>query len=184
MSSPLTGLSRLWFHNRIAGCACIPCLHVVNVKTTTWVIVCALLFCAAAASKTTTAESEELAQLGQCCPAASDPSLDVQSAGSSPAGAPPPMRMAFIIGAMKAGTTFLFDELVKRHPAIMARAVNERREHMVSAWIPSPPGLQQPVREKCVNGSLPCLPTCLYCLYCLPHAKHKNYQSVLLLECS
>lgn len=108
-----------WFQNLSTGCAA--CMHVVNAKATTWLIVCSFILCTASALE------EVSPALEQCCPAASDPSLDAHSAGS---GAPLP-RMAFIIGAMKAGTTFLFDELVKRHPAIVARTVDEGREHMV-----------------------------------------------------
>ncbi|GAX86375.1 hypothetical protein CEUSTIGMA_g13787.t1 [Chlamydomonas eustigma] len=36
-----------------------------------------------------------------------------------------PKNMAFIIGAQKSGTTFLFDELVKRHPHIKSREIKE-----------------------------------------------------------
>ena len=89
-----------------------------------WAIVSSLLLCAAAL--------EDMA-LGQCCAAASDPSL-VAEPGSRAA----PMRMAFIIGAMKAGTTFLYDELVTRHPAILARTVNEETQHMVSGKAGAP----------------------------------------------
>lgn len=42
---------------------------------------------------------------GQCCASATMP---------KPGGMPKPVNMAFIIGAQKGGTTFLFDELSTR----------------------------------------------------------------------
>ncbi|GAX74882.1 hypothetical protein CEUSTIGMA_g2328.t1 [Chlamydomonas eustigma] len=48
------------------------------------------------------------------------------SARSLVSGASPgamPKNMAFIIGAQKSGTTFLFDELIRRHPNIRAQQV-------------------------------------------------------------
>ncbi|GAX77034.1 hypothetical protein CEUSTIGMA_g4481.t1 [Chlamydomonas eustigma] len=43
-----------------------------------------------------------------------------------------PKRMAFILGAQKSGTTYLFDELTKRHPNIIARtAVSEAKQYML-----------------------------------------------------
>ncbi|GAX78131.1 hypothetical protein CEUSTIGMA_g5573.t1 [Chlamydomonas eustigma] len=54
----------------------------------------------------------------RCCYAANVPESSVER----------PKNMAFLIGAQKSGTTFLFDELVSRHPRIKAQTLRKDRK--------------------------------------------------------
>ncbi|GAX77032.1 hypothetical protein CEUSTIGMA_g4479.t1 [Chlamydomonas eustigma] len=42
-----------------------------------------------------------------------------------------PERMAFLLGAQKSGTTFLFDELTSRHPFIVSKAATAKTPQML-----------------------------------------------------
>ena len=92
-----------------------------------WLLRLACLCAIAAWHGAVIAVAAEGSGLAQCCKAADD----------LPAGTcrvAPPERMAFIVGAAKAGTTFLFEELVGRHPFILGRKVKGNAQHQVCTW--------------------------------------------------